>query len=212
MEKLLKKLRLKETDKLVVLNKPNDNYFPNMILSEVFPTEQVKLILIFVTNIDQLVNEVMKVVNLDLLLEDGRLLIAYAKKGNRVYDSYVHRDEIFPALEVDGDGRIQGSNYKFNQMVSLDETFTIVGLKKVLKEKEKKTKKNSQSVADYEQFVPELQQRLQKYDVSYNFFISLSPGYQKGWARYVYSPKQEVTKERRFFETVELLKKGIKSK
>ena len=51
-----------------------------------------------------------------------------------MYPTFVHRDEIFPTLQVnEADGYIKGSTLKFNRMVSLDETFTVVGMKNVLK-------------------------------------------------------------------------------
>ena len=68
------------------------------------------------------------------LVENGLLYVAYPKKGNKIYPTFVHRDEIFPTLQVnEADGYIKGSTLKFNRMVSLDETFTVVGMKNVLK-------------------------------------------------------------------------------
>lgn len=124
----------------------------------------------------------------------------------------MHRDEIFPALGVsEEDGYIGKSDYKFNQMVALDETFTIVGIKKEAR-KAKKTQAKSQCVGDYVEMLPVLEEQLQAFSKAYEFFASLTPGYKRGWARYVYSAKQEATQKKRLEETVRLLEQDVKSK
>ena len=42
-------------------------------------------------------------------------------------------------------------------------------------------------------------------------FNKLTPGYQRGWARYVYGVKNEDTKAKRLTEMEDILKKGFKS-
>ncbi len=41
---------------------------------------------------------VMSVIQQQLLNKNGVLFVAYPKKGNKVYQTFVHRDEIFPTL------------------------------------------------------------------------------------------------------------------
>jgi len=54
-----------------------------------------------------------------LLINKGYLFYAYPKKGNKKYTTFVHRDEIFPAMQVGDDGYVQGSDLKFSRMVSI---------------------------------------------------------------------------------------------
>ena len=44
------------------------------------------------------------------------------------------------------------------------------------------------------------------------FYDALSPGYQKDWARYVYSAKTSATREKRLREMAEILQTGCKTK
>ena len=76
----------------------------------------------------------------------------------------------------------------------------------------KKKRTSSQSVADYVQFIPELENLLAKTPAALQFFKELTPGYQRNWARFVFSAKREATREKRLNETIELLLKGIKAK
>lgn len=211
MDKLLKKLRLNKDDELVILNRPNENYFADMNVIESLDSK-ANYIVIFVTNIEELTREVMNIVTNDMLLENGRIFVAYAKKGNKMYESFVHRDEIFPALKVsEEDGYIPNSDYKFNQMVSLDEVFTIVGIKKETK-KTKKSKANSGRVDDYTKFIIDIEERISDLPKTRMFFDNLTQGYKKSWARYIYSAKKVETQEKRFQEMIALLDKGIKYK
>ena len=52
----------------------------------------------------------------------------------------------------------------------------------------------------------------QDWPIALAFFESLTPGYQRSWARYIYSAKQETTRQKRLNETIELLLQGFKSK
>ena len=144
----------------------------------------------------------------------GYLYIAYPKKGNKVYPDFVHRDEIFPSLNVDtnGDGYVGDSNIKFARMVSLDETFTIVGLKEVGSSKGKSSTDSSQCVDDYVKYIPEIEVYLSNNSVLSEFYKNLTPGYRKDWARYVYSAKQEATRKKRLSEMEMILSKGFKTK
>ena len=123
---------------------------------------------------------------------EGYLYIAYPKIGNKTYDTSVHRDAIFPSLGVDdGNGYVGDSTLKFARMVKLDDTFTLVGMKNDVKGKGKPTKASSGNVADYEQFIPDLKQYLEaEHPDAAKLYAELTPGYQRDWARYIYSAKQ----------------------
>ncbi|KAF1297880.1 hypothetical protein BAU15_08220 [Enterococcus sp. JM4C] len=208
---LLQKLRLQPDQKVTILQRPSADYFAELNVSEAYPTEPVETIILFVKTIDEFKEQVLTIVKKNLLVPNGRLLIAYPKKGNKQFETFVHRDEIFPALKVDEeDGYIPGSDYKFNQMVKLDEIYTLIGLKRVTKKNTKTAA--SQSVGDYVAFIPTLEKELAAEPQALEFFKSLTPGYQRNWARYVYSAKQEATQVKRKQEMIDLLKQGIKYK
>lgn len=119
----------------MILNRPSAEYFSDLSFEETAWSDQkVDLILAFVKDIEEFKQLVGHVKEKNALNEEGLLYVAYPKKGNKKYDTYIHRDEIFPALRVnEDDGYIEGTSLKFNRMVSLDEVFTIVGIKNAVK-------------------------------------------------------------------------------
>lgn len=70
-----------------------------------------------------------KVIEKNYLNKNGYLFLAYPKKGNKVYPTFIHRDDLLAGLGADEDGYIGTSNIKFVRMVGLDDVFTVVGLK-----------------------------------------------------------------------------------
>lgn len=44
------------------------------------------------------------------------------------------------------------------------------------------------------------------------FYTNLATGYQRVWARYIYSAKQPATQEKRRLEMVDILSQGYKTK
>ncbi len=64
-------------------------------------------------------------------------------------------------MPVDKEWYIQGSNLKFSKMVSLNDVFTVVGLKSDLKKTKKvSTAEKSQCVDDYIEHVEDIKQFL----------------------------------------------------
>ena len=113
-------------------------------------------------------------------------------------------------LGANEDGYIGTSTIKFARMVGLDDVFTVVGLKE---ESRKQTAaKPSQRVDDYEALIPKLEAELQATSEILSFYQSLTPGYRKDWARYVYSAKQEQTKAKRLDEMKKILGEGFKTR
>lgn len=64
------------------------------------------------------------------LTDQGYLFFIYPKKCNKKYEQFSHRDEIFPAIQVDGEKYIVGSDFKFASLLSLDDTFSILSIKR----------------------------------------------------------------------------------
>ncbi len=92
----------------------------------------------------------------------------------------------------------------------MNEDFTVVGIKRE-KKKIKKTTVASQSVGDYEENVKDVEALLADYPNSLKFYQSLTPGYQKDWARYIFSAKQQKTRENRQQQMVDILSQGFKT-
>ena len=212
---IVEKLNLMRYTNKAIVNRPNNEYLPELKEAQSqFPIEPVDLLFIFVETMAEFKAVVMSVIQQQLLNKNGVLFVAYPKKGNKVYQTFVHRDEIFPTLQVnEEDGYIANSTLKFNRMVRLDETFTVTGMKNIERKATGSSKAASSGrVEDYLQFIPEIESFIANYEEARVLFDQLTPGYKKDWARYVYSAKQAVTQEKRKQEMIEILGKGFKSK
>jgi uncharacterized protein YdeI (YjbR/CyaY-like superfamily) len=67
-------------------------------------------------------------------------------------------------------------------------------------------------VDDYIEFISDVEKDLQDTPDLLAFYQSLTQGYRKDWARYVYSAKQEGTRAKRRDEMKMILGKGFKSR
>ncbi|MCL8365928.1 YdeI/OmpD-associated family protein [Enterococcus faecalis] len=212
MKSIVEKLNLTKYQQLVILNRPQGEYLSEFASgAQQLPSEPVELIFAFVKTMAEFQEIVSMVIEGQHLVENGLLYVAYPKKGNKMYPTFVHRDEIFPTLQVnEADGYIKGSTLKFNRMVSLDETFTVVGMKNVLKKPAKN--QTSSAVGDYVQYLPEIEALVQTEPAAAATFAALTPGYQKEWARYVFSAKRAETRKKRQTEMLVILKEGYKTK
>lgn len=88
---------------------------------------------------------------------------------------------------------------------------SVVGLKADERNKNRTSSKPSQSVDDYLAMIPHIEQDLQDSPDVLAFYQSLTPGYRKDWARYVYSAVQEETRVKRRAEKKAVLAAGYKS-
>ncbi|TKC18026.1 YdeI/OmpD-associated family protein [Robertmurraya kyonggiensis] len=205
---IIDKLKLTKYKNLAVLNQPSDY--------DVFAGYKTTLsgehdaIFIFVETLEEMVKHTQKIIKEQPLLEKGYLFFAYPKKGNKRYKTFVHRDDIFPAMKVGEDGYVANCDLKFSRMVSMDDVFTVVGLKQE-KRKAQKSSAASQCVADYEDNVKDVEALLENYPHERRFYKELTPGYQKDWARYIFSAQQEATREKRHLQMVDILSQGYKS-
>ncbi|SDY84020.1 YdeI/OmpD-associated family protein [Bacillus sp. 166amftsu] len=205
---VIDKLNLSKYSNMAVMNQPNDY--------ALFAEQAIKLskdhdaIFIFVETLDEMVKHTQLIINKQLLLEKGYLFFAYPKKGNTRYDTFIHRDEIFPAMKVGEDGYVGNSDIKFARMVSMDDVFTIIGLKRE-KKKPKKTSAASQCVSDYIENIKDVEAFLANHPNELQFYQGLTPGYQKDWARHIFSAKQQQTREKRVQKMIEILSQGYKS-
>ena len=211
---IVEKLNLLKYKKVVVLDMPEGgDYFNGLSAYDTtFREKGYDLIFAFVVTKSELKKLMDLVIEKRYLNENGYIYIAYPKKGNKVYQTYIHRDELFEALGADEEGYVENSNIKFARMVGLDEVFTVVGLKEENRNKKSKSSTASQCVDDYIAMIPEVEKDLQGKADLLALYQSLTPGYQKDWARYIYSAKQEATKEKRREEMKMILGAGYKTR
>ncbi|MEO3945861.1 YdeI/OmpD-associated family protein [Gorillibacterium sp. CAU 1737] len=210
---IVEKLNLHKFKKTAVLSKPEGDD----ALRELAPYETeltgsgYDLIFAFVLDMSALQQLVQNVIQSSLLVEGGYLYAAYPKKGNKVYPTYIHRDELFEGIGADEEGYVGASDLKFARMVGYDEVFTVVGLKVEKRKLQQGTAKPSQRVGDYAALIPEVEKDLSSHPEALAFYQSLTPGYRKDWARYVYSAVQEETRVKRKEELLAALGAGYKS-
>jgi hypothetical protein len=208
---IVDKLNLKKYASKLILNLPEDiDEFKEIDFDAAIEKEKYDLIFIFVFNLEEFSNKLHQVIEKHLLSDKGYLFFAYPKKNNPQYKDYIERDQIFPYINVGEDGYVAESNLKFSRMVSLNDIFTVVGLKYENKKAVSSSKK-SQCVDDYIDHVDDIKRYLEKNGELLSAFNSLTFGYQKDWARYVYSAKREETQEKRLLEMEDILGEGYKS-
>lgn len=205
---IIDKLKLSKYENMAVLHQPNDYDLFNGY--ETTLSGDHDAIFIFIENIDEMVKYTHLIIKEERLREKGYLFFAYPKKGNKRYDTFVHRDEIFPAMKVGEDGYVGDSDVKFARMVGMDDVFTVVGLKRE-KKKAKKSIAASQCVADYVENVKDVEKLLANHPNELSFYQKLTPGYQTDWARYIFSAKQQKTRDKRKEQMVDVLSQGYKT-
>ncbi|SOC08832.1 bacteriocin resistance YdeI/OmpD-like protein [Ureibacillus xyleni] len=211
---IVEKLKLTKYKNVALLNVPvGSHYFDGISdCDTVLGTKKYDLIFSFVLDMQSLQSGVSEIIEGNYLSTQGYLYFAYPKKGNKVYQTFIHRDELLEGLGADRDGYIGNSTIKFSRMVGLDDVFTVVGLKEDSKTKNKVSTKKNQYVDDYIDYIPQIEQSLEDAPNLLAFYQSLTPGYKKDWARYVYSAKQDVTKKKRQEEMKKILAEGYKTR
>jgi len=211
---IVEKLNLQKYKKIAVLNMPeNKDYFVTLNhYDTAFVESSYDVIFAFVLDIDALKDMVHKVIENHFLNQNGYLFLAYPKKGNKVYDTFIHRDHLLDGLGADENGYVGTSNMKFARMIALDDVFTVAGLKSQDRNKVSRLAKPSQSVDDYVAMIKDVENDLRDTPELLAFYQSLTLGYRKDWARYIYSAKQEATKAKRRIEMKLILGAGYKSR
>ncbi|MFD6440012.1 YdeI/OmpD-associated family protein [Peribacillus sp. NPDC060186] len=211
---IVEKLNLQKYKKVAVLHLPDSaDYLAELADYDTELTESTyDLIFAFVLDMESLKGIVNKVIEKNHLNKGGYIFLAYPKKGNKVYPTFIHRDDLLAGLGADENGYVGTSNIKFSRMVGLDEVFTVVGLKEDSRNKNQPSAKASQCVDDYIEMIQDIEKDLQDSPDLLVFYQTLTPGYRKDWARYVYSAKQEATKEKRREEMKVILGEGYKSR
>lgn len=212
---MLEKLKLDRFDDLAIIKAAkevrtafDDCPFPKEA------ADKLQLAIAYVYSLEEMKNVIMRCFSQEMLSENGQLYLLYPKNKNRLGHAPIHRDAIFPYLGVnDEDGYVRGTDYKFNRMVALDENYTLVALKFLPKTKAKSdNNRPSGRVEDYLDKLKDIEDFLKGYPAELDFYQTLTPGYKRDWARYVYSAKTEGTVNKRFSDMVEILRQGYKTK
>lgn len=210
---IIKKLNLLKHPTKLLLNKPEDiKEFDGLEFDTELKKSKYDLIFIFVFTLEQMSHYLQMIIDTQALNDNGYVYFAYPKKNNPKYKEYIDRDSIFPHLSVDDDGYALNSQIKFARMVSLDDVFTVVGLKAQTKKlKKSDSTKSSQCVDDYIDNIADIQRYLDNDPAVLEVYNKLTPGYQKDWARYVYSAKRSETQEKRLLEMKDVIVQGYKT-
>lgn len=208
-EKLFKKLRLEKYKNIVLLrNSREENPFDNYI-SEI--KGDTDLVIAYTYSLEEMKDVIQLLCKNEFIKDGACVYFAYPKQKNKLGHKPIARDDIFPFLNVDEEtGFVKDTDFKFNMMVALDENYTLIAVKKILEKKI--SNKPSQCVDDYVEFIPKIEEFLKEHKKESEFYKSLTFGYKKDWARYVFSAKTEGTRKKRVDEMVEILSFGIKSK
>ncbi|WP_306418575.1 YdeI/OmpD-associated family protein [Bacillus sp. AFS076308] len=184
---IIEKLNLLKYKNKLILHKPEQvDEFQELEYDSSIIRDKYDLIMSFIFSLEEFINELQNVIEKQLLEDNGYLYFAYPKKNNKVYKEYIDRDSFISTLPSDEDGYVLNSNIKFARMVSLNDVFTVVGLKSTPKKTQKSsTNKSSQCVDDYINNIEDIKQYLQKDEEILKKYNDLTPGYQKDWARYI---------------------------
>jgi hypothetical protein len=211
---IVEKLNLQKYDQAAVLDEPEGtDYFAELSdYDSMLKDRAYDLIFAFVLDMKSLKELVDRVIEHQHLNKKGYLFAAYPKKGNKVYPTFIHRDDLFAGLGSDENGYIGTSDIKFARMVGLDDVFTVVGFKEDVGGKEQTSSKSSQRVEDYIGLISSVEKDLEDTPELLTIYQALTPGYRKDWARYVYSAKQEETRANRREEMKMIIQAGYKSR
>ncbi|MCM3586921.1 YdeI/OmpD-associated family protein [Mesobacillus maritimus] len=210
---VVEKLSFKKFPTKVILNIPEDvKDFEEVEFDTSIKKEKYDLMFVFIYTLGDFKQYLQDVVNKDLLNDNGYLYFAYPKKNNKKYNQYIERDAIYSADHYNEEGFVHNSLLKFSKMASFNEVFTVVGMKQTPAKKAKKpSTKASQCVDDYIEKVDDLKEHWKENEEVLNLYSELTPGYQKDWARYVYSAKRKETQEKRLKDMEMVLKEGYKT-
>lgn len=211
---IIEKLGLQKYERIAVVNKPDGiDEFAALAYDAALQKESYQCVFSFIFTLDEFAKQVQVLIEMQMIENNGYAFFAYPKKGNKQYEQYIERDVFYENLAIDEDGYLNGSDLKFSRMVSLNEVFTVVGLKAVKKKTAKKdTPQASQCVDDYIVHIDDIKKHLSSNEAISDIYNALTYGYQKDWARYVYSAKRQETQEKRLVEMEMILAEGYKSK
>ena len=204
-EKLFKKLRLDKFNTISYIGKAKEES-PFDSMGYKSSVKGSDLLIFYVYTLEEMKQAIDKVADTKGFVEGGIIYLCYPKTTNKLGHESIGRDDIFPYLNVDEDtGFVEGTDFKFNKMLAIDENYTLVAVKKDSQRKDKKTKAPSARVDDYIAYIPEIEDYLKSKSDLMDKFDALTYGKKKAWARHIFSARTEKTKVKRFLELEESL-------
>lgn len=213
LKTVVEKLNFAKFPTKLILNIPEDiTEFHEIDYDVELKKDQYDLIFVFVYSLEEYEQYLKEVVEKNLLKDNGYLYFAYPKKGNKKYEKYIERDSIYTDKYYTDEGYVHGSQLKFARMVSFNDVFTVIGIKaQPVKKTKTTTTKASQCVDDYIENIEDLRKFFANKEDTLKIYNELTFGYQKDWARYVYSAKRKETQEKRLAEMETVLAAGYKT-
>ncbi|MFD1737834.1 YdeI/OmpD-associated family protein [Bacillus salitolerans] len=210
---VLDKLNFSKYPDKLIINLPEDvDDFNSIEYDTTIKDKKYDLVFIFIYTLEEFLEYIQSAIDKQFVKDNGYLYFAYPKKGNPTYKEYIERDSIYTEEHYNEEGFYRGSNLKFSRMVSLNDVFTVVGMKAVPAKKRATTSsKSSQCVDDYIDHVKDIKTYLGKNEEVLTIYNQLTFGYQKDWARYVFSAKRKETQEKRLNDMEVILAEGYKS-
>ncbi len=209
---IVDKLNLQKYENRLFLQVPEGmGEFEGLDYDPSIKKDDYDLVFLFMFTMEDFNNFVQVINEKQLLSDNGYMYVAYPKKGNPVYEECIERDKFYAELNLDEEKYLPNSTLKFSRMVSLNEVFTVVGFKSASKKTKKKTSAKSQCVDDYIVHIEDIKSFLKNNEAVLAKYNDLTYGYQKDWARYVFSAKRAETQEKRLHEMVAIIDEGHKS-
>ncbi|MGD6834405.1 YdeI/OmpD-associated family protein [Sutcliffiella halmapala] len=210
---IIEKLNLNKYSSRLILEAPKDlEDFKEYEHDASIQKDKYDLIFLFIYSMEEFAGYIKLLAERELVMDNGYVFFAYPKKNNPKYEDYIERDRFIEGANMDEEGYVTWSILKFSRMVSLNEVFTVVGLKAAPKKTKKaESTKKSQCVDDYIVHIDDIRAHLKNNEDILKAYNELTYGYQKDWARYVYSAKRKETQEKRLLEMETIIGEGYKS-
>jgi hypothetical protein len=209
-EIIVKKLAMAKYARKAIIACPDDvEAFAGLDYDDRLGTGRYDMVLHFVFTLDAFVDRLNDINAHDRLNPVAWSSLPTPRRATSVMRSTLRPRRLLHLIDMDNDGYVRQSVVKFNKMVAFDDTFTIIGLKH--DDRRRRNTQPSQCVGTYVDRIPEIQARLAATPDVLSLFDALTPGYQRGWARYVYAVRTEATMARHLEEMVTILRAGYKS-
>lgn len=117
--------------KQIFLKNIPDDYLEKLKCISISSSQVGQYIFTFVHSLEEMKEAILDAEQ--MLEQDGLLYLCYPKRKNSLNITGIHRDAIFPFLEVEEEtGYMKNTKMRCNQMSSFDENYTLLTIKKDL--------------------------------------------------------------------------------
>ncbi|MFD1019571.1 hypothetical protein [Thalassobacillus hwangdonensis] len=127
---VVEKLNFKKYPARLILNQPEDSKdFDEIEYDTSIAQDKYDLIFIYIKTMDEFFSHLHEIIDRQLVKDQGYVYFAYPKKGNSKYEHHIERDDIYTDKHYDQDGYFPNSKLRFSRVISLDDVYTVVGMK-----------------------------------------------------------------------------------